>query len=333
MISIKTCKAEKYFSDDLDFESLVKYLELFRSTQEQGCEIKFSCYLKSRLDHNGIANISYFHDARGVGKHTYNISSSMLSLIGSNGVFPSHYTDFAIAKKKEGDASLSDFLDIFYNRIMTLLYRVIKWNDLYLNFQQCLLGSKKQTPRLVSEISSYIGIKYNDTTKPLHILLGYGGGFAFKTRPAFFIKAMLSEILDSEVDLRQFIPLVIPLKDEQKAILGRQNSILGVSFYIGSNIYLYQNKILIKINHLNLNQYEKIYSSLQMKNSKVINILNVYLGYKSKYEIQFDVDASHQVNQLSGNHPAILGKMAWCRSAQISYPTSCTNKELSTLEL
>jgi type VI secretion system ImpH/TssG family protein len=308
MLSTK-CKIEEYDPFDLTFEELiklVKFTELFHSDAATPRVIQFKTYLDNLVSHNGLFQIKHHRALNIQTSYRYTVFSSILTLLGPKGVLPAHYTERAISLIKDNDRTMVDFLDIFYNKLMYSLYRILKGRDVALSFQIYALG--KKLPYHVRQVGSFIGIQYEQETQNISSLLRYSGAVAMHSRSISTLQSIIAHFVAEPVLITQFVLVKMPLPKDEAVQLGRKNCSFQPSFYCGSNIYLYQNKINILIKELFLAKYKKLIFQKRDKDSVLNKLIATYLGRGIAYSLEMRVKRQEKATKWG----VALGIDMWC---------------------
>ncbi len=316
------CKIEDYNIETLSFSDLVKFVELFQCEPSQSRIIQFKTYLEDLVSHKGFVQIrrnttSVFENRSA---YQYTVFSNMLTLLGPSAILPAHYTERAIALLKEDDRSMIDFVDIFYNKLMYSLYRILKSSDTVLSFQIYSLRRASRLPYVVRQVASFVGVQ--DDIKDLSTMLRYSGVVAMHTRSASILQGMVSAFVKEPILITQFILVKLPIAKANLSQLGRKHCVLNDSLYCGSNAYLYQNKIIIKIKNLTLQKYKKLVAQKRDKSSPLNMLISNYLGRGLSYEVDLRVKESEKLTRYTSHKPLALGIDLWCSNLSGGHATN-----------
>ncbi len=239
--------------------------------------------------------------------YKYTVFSNILALLGPSAILPAHYTERAIALLKEDDRSMIDFVDIFYNKLMYSLYRILRGTDTVLNFQVYALRRDEKPPYVVRQIASFIGVQEGLTD--LGLMLRYSGVVSMQHRSVSVLQCIISAFVNEAVFIDQFVLVKMPLLKEQQSQIGKKKCSLTQSLYCGSNVYLYQNKINIKIQNLTLQAYKKLIAQKRDKSSALNNLISNYLGRGLSYDLELRVKESEKATRCCF---LALGIDVWC---------------------
>ncbi|MEN6475671.1 MAG: type VI secretion system baseplate subunit TssG [Syntrophaceae bacterium] len=159
---------------------------------------------------------------------------TFLGLTGPNGVLPHWYNELAIERNRQADFSLTDFLDIFHHRLITLFYLAWKKHRWAENYQpsgqdrlsRCLLSlCGLGTPGL----GENIGFESE--------ALAFNTGLLSMPFPtAAGIESAVACLAGVEVAIEQFVERVIPLSPADQTAVGQANARLGMDTVCGGYV-------------------------------------------------------------------------------------------------
>lgn len=285
----------KYIHADTDIVEVIKIIALLDVAQDKKNKTIFKQYYKN-LNLPGR-----IHSIEKTDKNTYMIYSSLLTLIGSHGILPSHYTHRVVDSVKDKDLSLIGFLDVFYHQIMKIFSKIIINCDLLENIKHYNLSHQKCIPKVIKKMFSIVGIKsygYSQHNN-LGILIKELGMFSISTRPKLLLEFLLSKIFGLKVVIKEFLPLKKLIKEIQQQTDSDLRYIrnasqkpstpyfhLSTHSYIGKYIYLYQNNIRITFYDLDCKKHYNFIKMLKSKKNFLEQILDSYLGRNITYNIK-----------------------------------------------
>lgn len=293
----------------LDITQLVRLVEFLKNVSGFEVDIKFCTYMRASLLHKGIARLEQTISEKTI---HYTLYTSVLTLLGPLGALPAHYNQHTIKNMKEHDTMLLKFLDVFYNRLMSLLYKIVQDSDLVLALRKYVLTDWAEP--LVTFLNSLSGICRSATSclgATLHSV-----GVMLHSRPACGLHRLLSSFLKLPIVVEQFRPLKSPLEECHKSLLAKQNSTLSSSFYVGHHAYLYQNLISVSIQDLDAKTFKALMAQKKDPNSPLHTLLRAYLGKAINYSLQLEAQEEAKLTKLSCTLPASLGSDTWCSTGR-----------------
>lgn len=255
------------------------------------------------------------------------VGTNVISLAGSTGVLPYHYTELILQRIKQKDSTLSIFLDIFNHRTLSLLYRSHwKYRFTYAEPLENTVAQREQFPTTPkSVVKSLVGIGTPSLSKQLAVpdetLLYFAGLLSHSVRSTHGLRQLLTSFFKLPVKIEEFIGKWQNLEEEFcSQLASRQhpkglNAQLGCSAMLGKRIWVSQAKVRIVLGPLSADQY-----ACFSPGSPAIKILNelakFYLGLEHEYDISIDVDRRQLPTrtQLTTKKPSIMGWNSWLSS-------------------
>lgn len=212
-----------------------------------------------------------------------------LGMLGPNGPLPLHFTE--ILREREigkRDTTLSDFLDIFHHRFLTLFYRA--WSQ-----GQAVVGLDRQTNE---KFSNYIARLSGDEIEeirelpwPVHARLASAVHRIQPSRNPDGLVATISHYFKVPVVLKEFEANWIDLKPEDLTCLGRltPSSILGTGAILGERLYDRQSQFRLVLGPLTLDEY-MLFTPNQTLPSKnlmeLVECVRSFIGFEFAWKLE-----------------------------------------------
>ncbi|MGB3610441.1 MAG: type VI secretion system baseplate subunit TssG [Cellvibrio sp.] len=255
---------------------------------------------------------------------SWQMQTNFMSLTGSVGVMPYHYTELILQRLKQKDESLLRFLDLFNHRIISLFYQAGTKYRLPIEYERKKIASGPKKTRDISTqaLLSLIGLGTQGLTGRLQIkdesLLFYSGLLTQQVRTTSGLKQILQDYFDIPVKIHEFIGQwqeLIP--DIRTRLASRQlpkgqNARLGQSAMVGHKGWFAQGKIRISLGPLNREQFYRF-----APGTKALRALNdmvrMYVGIERDYDFIIEVkrrDIPKKIT-LSKNPNPIIGWNTW----------------------
>lgn len=252
------------------------------------------------------------------------VQTNFISLAGSSGVLPYHYTEFILQRLKLKDAALAQFLDLFNHRLISLFYQANAKYNLALEPERKQL--KNQRSKLTTSpskiILGMIGMGTRGLSNRLQFkdetLLFYSGLLTHKIRSAQGLKQMLADYFQLPVSIQQFIGQWQELLPDfctrvtSKAMPLGQNACLAKSAMLGARGWIAQGKIRIVLGPLTRAQFYQFAPGTKALAS-MNDMVRFYLGLEHDYEFVIEVNRADLPNkiELRNTKPPILGWNTW----------------------
>jgi type VI secretion system protein ImpH len=239
------------------------------------------------------------------------VSVSFMGLAGLQGPLPDPVTDAVIDRVSRRDYAFRDFLDIFNNRLVALLFKSKRRHRLALS----------NSPPWRHPFASYLFALTGMATPGLQdrmavgdrSLLKYAPLFALANRSAHGLERMLSDFLGTTVRVSQFQGGWIKFEDNQITKLGRvgQNHRLGLDTVLGTRIWSQSAGIEIEVGPLDFAQFnEMLPGGSGFRSSQ--SLAQLYL--RDRYDMRFRLrlkSADLPSIKLGKNGAARLGWSSW----------------------
>jgi type VI secretion system protein ImpH len=268
----------------------------------------------------------------------YKIHTDFLSLAGSSGVLPYHYTEFILQRLKLKDTALTHFLDLFNHRLISLFHQANTKYSLPLEQERKQL--KNQRSALINApshiILGIIGMGTAGLSNRLHCqdetLLFYSGLLSHKVRSSQGLKQMLADYFQLPVKIKEFVGQWQPLLPDvctrlaSKELPLGQNAGLAQSAMLGSRGWIAQGKIRIILGPLTKAQFSQFAPGTKAL-AAMNDMVRFYLGLEHDYEFVIEINRADMPNkiQLSQKTPPILGWNTWL-SSNAPHTTEDTQK-------
>jgi type VI secretion system protein ImpH len=178
---------------------------------------------------------------------------SFMGLTGPLGVLPTAYTELLIERLRAKDAALSEFLDLFNHRLISLFYRAWEKYRFPIAFEQ------QREDRFTEYLFDIIGLGTRGLRGRLSLpdegLLCYGGLIAQRPHSASAVEATLRDYFGVPVHMAQFSGQWLKLDAESVSRLGKANSQLGMSTVAGARVWDSQSKFRMKFGPLTYREF------------------------------------------------------------------------------
>ena len=279
-------------------------------------KVKIKYYASFSLEHpeGEIEAIKFIKNKDG--ELEIRVDTNFFNIVGTKGVLPSHYTEYIISCKRQKDYMLLDLTNIFYNRMIKSFTNIITKNNFILENKISKSNSINGNASHLERLSYLIGMpsKSNFINKDVpKFLLSYAGLLINRSRPVHVLKSILSHYYKLKIKINQFVEEKIKLECNELSKIGKYNSDLGKSLYLGNNAYFNLNKIEVVFEDLDYKTYKKFIED-KIFTQRLHEILKFYLDKNINYVLTFLVRDPEKVTFINSNSTRRLGLDIWCKS-------------------
>lgn len=236
---------------------------------------------------------------------------------GPQGALPLHLSELAWSRSAQRDATLTDFVDIFHHRALSLFYRA------WFVAQDTASLDRSSDERFSFYIASLIGMDPQDlSTKclPAHARLASSAHLIREARNPDGLLGAIRYYFQVDAQMEEYVTQWISLDAQDCSILGERDAALqlGDGAILGDTVRDRQHKFKLILGPLTLEQYMRFNpwgSDLPVLKEWVRN----FIGFEYAWDAQL-VLAAHEVPQasLSGNHQ--LGYAVWLEREERTKP-------------
>lgn len=238
---------------------------------------------------------------------------NFMGLAGVHGPLPPPYTELIQERVWQGDTTLRDFLDIFNNRLVALMYKARQrqrigfevntpWESKFADYLLALLGLG--IPRLQSRL------QVEDQA-----LLFYTGLFVHQPRSLSALENLLCDFFRVQVVSEPCLGQWWYLPEEEYTYLGvtGQNQILGQTALAGTRVWEQQSKFALHLGPMGLVQFID-FLPIGWGFMPLCELTNFWVGPELDFEITLTLKAKEvPVTCLSAHHGSRLGWTSWLK--------------------
>ena len=226
---------------------------------------------------------------------------------GPNGPLPLHLTEYARNRERNAkDSTLTEFMDLFHHRLLSLFYRV--WADK----EPTVHFDRPEQDRFGCYVASLQGLGLpslrNRDAMPDLTKLHYTGHLASHTRHAEGLASIIAGFFNLQVKIVEFVGEWLVIPEESFCYLDRDETTgqLGQSAVLGTRSWQCQQKFRIRLGPVKLNDYEGLLpdgDSLKRLRDIVWN----YIGFELEWDLNLVLDKQEVPHvQLGGD-----GRLGW----------------------
>ena len=246
---------------------------------------------------------------------------NFMGLQGPLGVLPRAYCELVNQRLREKDSTLTDFLDLFNHRMVSLFYQA--WEK----YRFEIAYERGELDRFSHYILALIGLNTPGLQDRQEVaddsLLFYGGLLSMHSRSATGLRQVLADYFGVPVEIEQFVGAWYPVERDSQCALGETGGYseqLGFGAVVGDEIWDQQSRVRIQLGPLTLEQYLDFlpgrdgYRQLQ-------SFTRFYAGGEYDMEVQLILRKQEvpvcELRPLDGDGPQ-LGWTSWIKSADFT---------------
>lgn len=188
---------------------------------------------------------------------TFDVSVNFLGLYGSSSPLPIYYTEGIMEDANQDNNGTREFVDVINRPI----YRQFEMaQNKYQLFSRCV---DVRDESLIERMFAFAGLSIAGIREPcgndVYHLLPYLGIYSMMPRSIAGLRAIFErEFGDEDVEIFEYAHSVCDIPEEQMMSLGKENSTLGNTCYLGTTIGCRDGAILINISCDDMHEYESM---------------------------------------------------------------------------
>ena len=264
------------------------------------------------------------HKSKTTHPSQWDMTVNFMGLTGTKGTLPVHYSELILQRQKMKDTSLSDFVDLFNHRTISLFYQASIKYKLPIEYERKKLNppAKGARDNHTQALLSLVGLGTGHLMDRFYTrdesLLYYSGLFSQQIRTTTGLKHILQDHFNIPVEIKEFngqwqeliddVRTRLPGKEAPKG----QNNCLGRSVMLGKNGWFAQGKIRIILGPLNKQQLNTFAPGTRALMS-LNEIASLYIGIEHDYDFTIRVKRSDvpQKIQLDSKTPPVISWNTW----------------------
>ncbi len=179
-----------------------------------------------------------------------------MGLCAAISVMPAPYTEFLLARAREKDHAMEDFLNIFNHRMISFFYRGWEKYRFFIEYERS--GRDRLSARLLDLLGLGTEGLRGRSGIPDDAYLYYVGLLARHVRSAASLEQILSDYFGVDVHIQQFAGAWRKLKPENQTCftgLGGNSERLGVGAVAGDEVWDHHGRIRISFGPMGFEKY------------------------------------------------------------------------------
>ncbi|VAW45396.1 Uncharacterized protein ImpH/VasB [hydrothermal vent metagenome] len=247
---------------------------------------------------------------------------NFMGLTGPSGTLPQHYSRLVMTRLKQRDTALSDFLDLFNHRLISLFYRSWVKYRFAIQYETYLYKQKKDPfTQVIQSLSGQHEKQINSAQ------LYYSGHFSRLNKSASNLESMLTDFLAIPIKVHTFIGQWIPIGKEDRATLGGANALkdnrLGYGILPGNKYWDRQSKIEIEIGPLSYLSFQELLPGGERFN-EFKKLINSYVPIHLTIDLVFNI-FDNVKNSCQLGKGLKLSRNTWVQGKNLNRPSGKVN--------
>ena len=292
---------------------------------------------KSNLRFMGVSTLSFessdLHSIESSLRipNTIAIKTPFMSLASNSGPLPQPFCELILERERDKDFATSDFLDIFYNRIIHLFYYSRKkrnvslcWNKNNRSIQEKIIDNIASLGRNVIEFKSASSSQW----------LNHAGIFAGAPRSVLNLTSLLRDRLRiNDIECGEFKGSWVDISAANKKLaISGDTPVLGVDAVLGRRAWNLSSGFLISFNNLSKGNFLSLLPTGK-KFSELVSIVRRFLPSQFRIYLRLNIDKSSYKNtQLLEGKQVRLGWNTWLGNLENSMVVDSVNLEFEVNE-
>jgi type VI secretion system protein ImpH len=218
------------------------------------------------------------------------MTGEFLGLTGPKGTLPVHYTELLLEQERIGDRALTDFLDIFNHRLISLFYRAWEKHHFSIGYERAHRNRTTDDP-FTWYLYNLIGMGTEGLRGRLpfadQVLLRYAGLMAQRPHSASALAGILRDYFGVPVDIVQFRPRRHRLEEQDLCRPGQESvsNQLGMGAVAGDAVWNAHAAFRVRIGPLSLAQYREFLPDGEAFR-KATALVRIFAERSLEFEIQ-----------------------------------------------
>ena len=260
---------------------------------------------------------SEIYDLRRAENGQMSMTVEFMGLCAAISVMPAPYTEFLIARAREKDHVMEDFLNIFNHRMISFFYRGWEKYRFFIEYE------KSREDRLSDRLLDLLGLGTEGLRGrggiPDDAYLNYVGLLARQVRSAASLQQILEDYFGVQVRIQQFAGAWRKLNPENQTCFtgfGGASERLGVGVVAGDEVWDHHGRIRISLGPMRFAQYLKFLPG-QDAYHELVAWLKFYSNGSYETEVQLVLareDAPPCELGSGGEKRPQLGLVSWLKT-------------------
>ncbi len=249
---------------------------------------------------------------------------AFLGLTGPKGVLPRFYTELVLERLQAKDRTLSDFLDLFNHRLISLFYRAWEKHQCSIGFERSLVAGEED--RVARCLFALAGLGTPGLREQLtfddRFVLRYAGLLGQRPHSAEALAHCLNDYFEVPVHITSCRGSWIELDEANWTRIGVNgtNNILGQSALAGTNIWDQQAAFQVELGPLRFEEFQGLLPSGQSYPT-LVRLTRLFAGPELDFTVQLNLKAEEvpmaRLHSTDRYEPR-LGWTTWLKTKEFS---------------
>lgn len=254
--------------------------------------------------------------------HQIEIAVAFLSLFGTQGALPRHYTEHVVERVRNGDSSLLEFLNLFQHRTLSFLYRAWVKHRISPSVQLGRLADRDSSIDQITEILlALCGLGTRQLIAQSHIdpdfVAFYSGHLSRNVSRTESLHKIVSDYYGIPVQIVEFIGRWVPIPESSQSHLERSpraNANLGSNAVSGSRMFDQTSTVRLRLGPLSYADFQRFLPGCR-DYEQLCQVVRYLLGIEFDFEVQLVLKATEvPMGQLGSVAGPRLGVDFWVSS-------------------
>jgi type VI secretion system protein ImpH len=256
-------------------------------------------------------------DLRRMENGQMSMTVEFMGLCAAISVMPAPYTEFLIARTRQKDHAMEDFLNIFNHRMISFFYRGWEKYRFFIEYEKS--GEDRLSDRLLDLLGLGTESMRDRSGIPDAAYLNYAGLLARHVRSAASLQQILEDYFGVQVQIHQFAGAWRKLNPENQTCFsgfGGANERLGVGVVAGDEVWDHHGRIRISLGPMRFEQYLRFLPG-QDAYHELVAWLRFYSNGSYETEVQLVLareDAPSCELGSGGTKRPQLGLVSWLKT-------------------
>ena len=247
---------------------------------------------------------------------------AFMGLTGPSGVLPDHYSDLVVQRRRARDPAITDFLDLFNHRAVSLFYRAWAKYRLPVRHEEAAPLQDGFSRALAAVIGLGLESQRGRAGLADGGLLGLAGPLGRKVRSPGALRRLVTSLFAFPAEVREFHGRWIEIAPEERTRLAapapnrRSYGQLGVDAVAGGRTYDVQSRFRLRLGPMGLAEFRDFFAPGGSR-ALVTQAVREAVGPAVSFDLQLVLRGGDvpPVRLGDPSSPAFLGQTTWLCAA------------------